>query len=309
MERIGHVLLNFCFVCLLLTFIPSCRNRDTVESFEKEQKNIRHRSARFLLDQYDANKFDFDWLGMKLSATFTEPESELTFNATIRMRKDSVIWVSVTPMLGIEVIRMMLTPDSLFFLSKAPGNEFVYRGPFTELCNLTQTQIEFDMLQDLFIGNALALETDERRFRSEEDGGQHLLISKYRRKVRRMVGVDDSDLINDTLYVDPNDPRYLKAIRKVDEDGLIISRYWLDPVHYRLEKSIFNDLLRSRTMEIEYTNFQFDGEQVYPTAGLLKLDNFITQRKMQYEITRLSSGKPYDFPFEVSSNYPIRDSL
>ncbi|MFM7730608.1 MAG: DUF4292 domain-containing protein [Flavobacteriales bacterium] len=309
MERIGHVLLNFFCVCLLLAFIPSCRHRDAVESSEKEQKNIRHRSARFLLDQYGANKFDFDWLGMKLSATYTEPESELNFNATIRMRKDSVIWVSVTPMLGIEVIRMMLTPDSLFFLSKAPGNEFIYRGPFSELCNLTQTQIEFDMLQDLFIGNALALETDERRFRSEEDGGQHLLISKYRRKVRRMVGVDDSDLINDTLYVDPNDPRYLKAIRKVDEDGLIISRYWLDPVHYRLEKSIFNDLLRSRTMEIEYTNFQFDGEQVYPTVGVLMLDNFITQRKMQYEITRLSSGKPYDFPFEVSSNYPIRDSL
>jgi hypothetical protein len=23
----------------------------------------------------------------------------------------------------------------------------------------------------------------------------------------------------------------------------------------------------------------------------------------------LSSGKPYDFPFEVSSTYPVRDSL
>lgn len=309
MERMSRLLLQVICGCACVFAIQACRRQETVETPIKDEKDARHRSARFLLDQYQANKFDFDWLGMKLAAVYTEPESELSFNATIRMRKDSVIWVSVTPMLGIEVIRMLLTPDSLFFLSKAPGNEFIYRGPFSELCNLTQTQIEFDMLQDLFIGNALALETDERRFRSEEDGSQHLLISKYRRKVRRMVGVDDSDLANDTIYVDPNDPRYLKAIRKVDEDGLIISRYWLDPVHFRLEKSVFNDLLRSRTMEIEYSNFQFDGEQVYPTIGKLKLDNFITLREIQYEITRLSSGKPYDFPFEVSSNYPVRDSL
>lgn len=308
MERIGRVVLICCCTAFLL-LMQSCRHRETAESPSRDQKNIRHRSARFLLDQYASNKFDFDWLGMKLSAVYSEPESELNFNATIRMRKDSVIWVSVTPMLGIEVIRMMLTPDSLFFLSKAPGNEFVYRGPFTELCELTQTQIEFDMLQDLFIGNALALETDERRFRSEEDHNQHLLISKYRRKVRRMVGVDDSDLIDDTIYVDPQDPRYLKTIRKVDEDGLIISRYWLDPIHFRLERSVFNDLLRNRTMEIEYSNFQFDGEQVYPTKGNLKLNNFQMIREIQYEISRLSSGKPYDFPFEVSSNYPIRDSL
>jgi hypothetical protein len=226
------------------------------------------------------------------------------------MRKDSAIWVSIVPALGIEMIRVMITPDSLKYLSKIPENKFYYTGRFDEIGRLIGIDFDFEMLQDLLVGNAIGLEKDEQRFRSEIDDNDYLLISKYRRKVRRVVGVDDRKLEGDTILVNPDDPRFRRTAKRTDEeDGLIISRYWLEPAGFRLVKSVFNDLLRQRTMEISYEDFQPDGEQYYPAKCRLVISSTQVRQEMRYEITKLSSGKPYEFPFDVPDDYVRRDSL
>jgi hypothetical protein len=98
------------FVTALLTLLlTACK---TTERVAKE-KAVKNRTAGFVLKRYNESRFDYDWLGMKVDADFgTETESS-GFKATIRMRKDSLIWVSITPALGIEMIRVMITPDSL----------------------------------------------------------------------------------------------------------------------------------------------------------------------------------------------------
>ena len=271
---------------------------------------VKNRTAGYLLKRYAENKYDFDWLGMKVDASFGVEDNSDNFKATIRMRKDSAIWVSIVPALGIEMIRVMITPDSLKYLSKIPENKFYYTGRFDEIGRLIGIDFDFEMLQDLLVGNAIGLEKDEQRFRSEIDDNDYLLISKYRRKVRRVVGVDDRKLEGDTILVNPDDPRFRRTAKRTDdEDGLIISRYWLEPAGFRLVKSVFNDLLRQRTMEISYEDFQPDGEQYYPAKCRLLMSSTQVRQEMRYEITKLSSGKPYEFPFEIPEDYVRRDSL
>jgi hypothetical protein len=271
---------------------------------------VKNRTAGYLLKRYAENKYAFDWLGMKVDASFGTEDNSDSFKATIRMRKDSAIWVSIVPALGIEMIRVMITPDSLKYLSKIPENKFYYTGGFDEIGRLIGIDFDFEMLQDLLVGNAIGLEKDEQRFRSEIDDNDYLLISKYRRKVRRVVGVDDRKLEGDTILVNPDDPRFRRTAKRTDEeDGLIISRYWLEPAGFRLVKSVFNDLLRQRTMEIGYEDFQPDGEQYYPAKCRLVMSSTQVRQEMRYEITKLSSGKPYEFPFDVPDDYVRRDSL
>lgn len=233
-----------------------------------------------------------------------------SFKANIKMRKDSVIWISISPALGIEMIRMMITPDSLMLMSKIPDNKYYYKGNFGVINELVGVELDFEMLQDLLVGNALALDKDEGRFRSEVNDDKHLLISRYKRKVRRVVGVDDRRLEDDTIIVNPNDPRYQRTLKRVDEDDdLIVSRYWLDPDQYRLEQSIFNDLIRQRTVEIYYSDFGMDGDQPYPTKCTLKAKNPKNTQELHFEITKIISDKTYDFPFAIPEDYPRRDSL
>lgn len=296
----------YIVIAALLMVATSCK---TTQRAVKEVA-VKNRTAGYVLKRYNESRFDYDWLGMKVDADFgTESESN-GFKATIRMRKDSLIWVSITPALGIEMIRMVVSPDSLKYLSKIPENKFYYVGAFEDVNRLVGTAFDFEMLQQLLVGNAIGLEKDERRFRSEVDGNDYLLISKYRRKVRRVVGVDDRKLESDTILVNPDDPRYRRTMRKSeDADDLIISRYWFEAGQFRLIKSVFNDLLRQRTLEITYDSFQQNEEQFYPAKCRLSISSPQVKQVLNYEITKLSSGKAYDFPFDIPEDYPRRDSL
>ena len=302
----GQRFLSFTLVVIVMSAMSACRKPKEVV----RETPVKNRTAGYLLKRYSENKYAFDWLGMKVDASFGTEDNSDNFKATIRMRKDSAIWVSIVPALGIEMIRVMITPDSLKYLSKIPENKFYYTGGFDEIGRLIGIDFDFEMLQDLLVGNAIGLEKDEQRFRSEIDDNDYLLISKYRRKVRRVVGVDDRKLEGDTILVNPDDPRFRRTAKRTDEeDGLIISRYWLEPAGFRLVKSVFNDLLRQRTMEISYEDFQPDGEQYYPAKCRLVISSTQVRQEMRYEITKLSSGKPYEFPFEIPEDYVRRDSL
>jgi len=302
----GQRCLSFTLLVIVMTAMSACRKPKEVV----RETPVKNRTAGYLLKRYAENKYAFDWLGMKVDASFGTGDNSDSFKATIRMRKDSAIWVSIVPALGIEMIRVMITPDSFKYLSKIPENKFYYTGGFDEIGRLIGIDFDFEMLQDLLVGNAIGLEKDEQRFRSEIDDNDYLLISKYRRKVRRVVGVDDRKLEGDTILVNPDDPRFRRTAKRTDEeDGLIISRYWLEPTGFRLVKSVFNDLLRQRSMEISYEDFQSDGEQYYPAKCRLLMSSTQVRQEMRYEITKLSSGKPYEFPFEIPEDYVRRDSL
>jgi hypothetical protein len=296
----------FLVFTLVAILLASCKSSER----SAKEKAVKNRTAGFVLKRYNEARFDYDWLGMKVDADFGNESESNGFKATIRMRKDSVIWVSITPLLGIEMIRVMITPDSLNYLSKIPENKFYYKGTFEEVNQLIGTSFDFEMLQQLLVGNAIGLEKDERRFRSEVDGDDYLLISKYRRKVRRVVGVDDRKLEADTIQVNPNDPRFQRTMKRSDDsDDLIVSRYWFEAAHFRLVKSVFNDLLRQRTLEISYSDFQPNEQQFYPSKCRLTIAGPSARQILNYEITKLSSGKAYDFPFEVPDDYARRDSL
>jgi hypothetical protein len=300
----------FIYIVLisLISMTWACKGGKSASTEKKEP--IRHRTAGHLLRNYERNRFEFEWVGMKIDAESITMGETQGFKATLRMRRDSAIWVSISPALGIEVIRILLTPDSLKLISKVPDNKYYFAGRFSELSDMLGTEIDFDMLQNLLVGNALGLDRDEGRFRSEEDDQLHLLISRYKRRVRRVVGVDDRKLEDDTIVVNPNDPRYQRTIRRLEEgDDLIISRYWLDPEHYRLLKSVFNDLVAQRALEVKYDDFQPNGEQFYPSDIRLKVSNPQGAREMNLEVTKFVTDKKFEFTFEIPEDYVRKDSL
>jgi hypothetical protein len=156
------------------------------------------------------------------------------------------------------------------------------------------------MLQDLLLGNAIGLDREEGKFRSEIDDNNYLLVSKYKRKVRRVVGIDDRRLQpEDTIVVNPNDARYQRTMRRNEDEDLIITRYWLEPENFRLVKSIFNDLTNQRTVEINYSNFAEEELQFYPKECKIKTKTADSDQEINFEILRLATDKTYEFPFEI----------
>ncbi|MCC6599284.1 MAG: DUF4292 domain-containing protein [Crocinitomicaceae bacterium] len=289
------------FFCVAILFLSSCR---TSKKAIEERDPLRNHSSGYLLKQYEKNEFNYQWLRMKVDVNVKTPNEATGFKANIRMKSDSVIWISVTPLLGIEVFRILITKDSVKYISRIPENKYYYTGGFSSVSNVAKIDLDFNMLQDLLIGNAVGLDKEEGRFRSEIDNDKYLLISKYKRRIRKVVGVDDRKLNpNDSIVVHPNDPRYQRAVKKSEDEDLIVSRYWLEPNNFRLVKCIFNDLFNLRTVQIEYDGFEQHEEQFFPKNSRLFVKDPKGEQEISFHIIRIATDETFDFPYEIPEDF------
>jgi len=99
------------------------------------------------------NEIDFEYFQSKAKIDYDDGTNQFSSPMTIRIRRDSVIWISVNPALGIEVVRALITPDSIFVIDKihkdfyALGLNYVKQNFGVEL--------NFKMIQSALIGNLI----------------------------------------------------------------------------------------------------------------------------------------------------------
>jgi hypothetical protein len=108
-------------------------------------------SSQVLLDSINKHHVDFDWLSLKARVDYDNGKKSENFTANIRMRRDSVIWVSITSLMGLEVARMLITKDSVEVLNRLKKEHT--KKPFNLLDNVAPFKVDISLLQDLLVGN------------------------------------------------------------------------------------------------------------------------------------------------------------
>lgn len=145
-------------------------------------------------EEYALEKFDFQYLQAKSKIKFKSPDRSLSSNASIRMKKDSIIWVSVSPIFGIEAARGFISQDTIVFMDRV--NSEVHRYNYETLSNTLNFEVDFNMLQSIILGNQVFEFKGEDNF-SKRSGelkiGQNrgrfeleILASDENRKVREI---------------------------------------------------------------------------------------------------------------------------
>lgn len=90
-------------------------------------------------------------LQAKLSISYETPQEKRSFKGDLRVKKDSAIWLSVTPLLGLEVARIYITPDTVYILDRL--NKQYVRQPLHQLEERYGLPDDFSLLQSLLIGD------------------------------------------------------------------------------------------------------------------------------------------------------------
>ncbi|RSK37180.1 DUF4292 domain-containing protein [Hymenobacter metallilatus] len=96
-----------------------------------------------------AANVDFRFLAAKGKAQFGDQGG----NINVRIRKDSVIWISAS-LVGIEGGRIYITRDSVQVLDKL--HKEYYAGDFAYLSQRLNVPVNFETIQALLLGNYLA---------------------------------------------------------------------------------------------------------------------------------------------------------
>jgi hypothetical protein len=138
--------------------------KDTAQVIEVPENTVNKAvdSIAFIKTVYSAiqkNRIDFKTFNAKVKVNFEGSDGKNSdFNAFLRIRKDSVIWVSIIAALGIEAFKVMITPDSVKVLDKL--DKVVKLRSVSYLQELANIPLTFKDLQDIIIGNPVYLDSN-----------------------------------------------------------------------------------------------------------------------------------------------------
>lgn len=287
--------MNKYLIILLIPFLFACKSKEVVVT----QEPLKERTQAFLTRNIEKNKFEFEWLGMKLDAEFTSGEEQQGFKATVRMRKDSAVSVSVSPALGIEVLRLLVDKDSLKMVSDIPGDKYVFLGSVNQLTELAKIDLDLSTLQDLLIGNPIGLSREEGRMKSgieKLDVEYYTLVSRLSRRVRR-ASEDQDSLTN-------RDGR--RVPKRLEDNDWISSKFWIESDLYKVVKCELTDIRTKRMVQINYSEFDEEDPSHYPHKCNIQIDDVKGKTVLDFKIVRLNTQNHYDFSFDYDKDYPIK---
>jgi hypothetical protein len=237
---------------------------------------IKDKKADYLFEQLKKNEFLFEWLNVKFSATVKINKTENSFSGTMRIRKDSIIWVSLTPALGIEAARAVITKDSIKLLNRLETTYFA--DDFDYLNELLKADLDFDMLQSLLIGNDFSF-YENNVFKATVDGMLYKLSTVNRMKLKK----------------------YIKS--SADSLSLLTQDIWLDPETFKITKVHLKELKVNHKLEAEYSDFSKVDSLLFPFK--LSFDASSDKEKIEIliDVSKVNTTGPLEFPFNVSSKY------
>ena len=270
-------------------------------------KPLRNLNANQVLANFEAAEFQWDWIGMKIGVDVESPEGNQSLKAAVRMAKDSAIWMSISPALGVEVARILLSPDSVQFFSKIPGNKFFYTGNYDALSEWADNPLEFVDVQAILGGKPMGLDAENGKYIARTDVQRYALVGRYKRQVKRVIGINDNALTpQDSLNIQLPTRRYERLRNRADDEDLLIQRHWFDGITFDPLQDQFNDLYHQRSLTLNRSEFEESDNGRFPRAFEVLIRTMDGDLKMEWNVSRIRFGRPYDFPFTIPENYEQR---
>ena len=194
----------FCFVLIAMMAVSSCRGPKKIQTAinKKDTAQVvvvnidtgaRHEDTiQFIqrtLDTIVRQKIQFTTFNAKVDVDYTGSDGKkYNVNAVIRMYKDSLIWVSVNAILGIEAMRLLITKDSVKLVNKL--DKIYTARSVSYLQEVIALPLDLPTFQDLIIGNPVYLDSN---IVSYTKSGEELSLLSLGSVFRHYITLHSSD--------------------------------------------------------------------------------------------------------------------
>ena len=153
------------FLFALFLFAACRTKKDAIDKKRNTDERVDVKTPRTLTELLKENQFDFKWLSAKFSADMELDGNNESFNGSMRIRKDSVIWMIITKQ-GFEGARVMITKDSIRFLDKV--NKKYFMGTYDTISKMLHTDLDFEIMQSMLVGNSVEFYEEDEKLKAEE---------------------------------------------------------------------------------------------------------------------------------------------
>jgi len=159
--------MKIIFILLAIIILASCRStkkiqtaiekKDTVETVTTPKIDTTQLINNALLTLKN-NRIDYKTFSAKVDVDYRGGDDKhYDVNANLRMHKDSLIWISVNAVFGIEAMRLLINKDSVFLLDKL--NKTYLTRSIDYLQEVSGLPLTLSNLQDILAGNPVFIDS------------------------------------------------------------------------------------------------------------------------------------------------------
>nr|WP_299386022.1 DUF4292 domain-containing protein [Allomuricauda sp.] len=162
--------------CLGMMFLSGCKSGKAISGGEIDSRL----SSKRIIENHYANELDFKTLSGRVKIDYANGKEEQGVTVSLRMEKDSVIWISAP----LGMVKAHITPQKVSFYNKLQ-NEY-FDGDFAYLSNLLGTELDFTKVQNLLLGSAV-LDLRDEKYNATINGDHYELKPKKARELFKIL--------------------------------------------------------------------------------------------------------------------------
>lgn len=240
---------------VLLLLIVSCKATRIASDGSLDHKL----SAKTIINEHYANQLVFKTISGRLKIDYSDGEDSQGVVVSFRMEKDSAIWLSAP----LGIVKVYITPGRVSFYNKLE-NEY-FDGDYTYLGNLLGTELNFEQVQSLLLGQAI-FNLKETKYEAEISGGNYQLKPK-------------------------NPVDLFKVL------------FQIEPKHFKMASVQVSQPLKQRLLQVNYKNYQEINKRILPDQIAIAAISGTTRSIITIEYRNIAFDQDLSFPYSIPNGY------
>ena len=253
--------LNIAFKILffyLSVFFLGCKSTRVVTSTNTSIN--RSLTKRQLIKTHKKTACDFNTLQAKVKIDVKSGDTDNGYSVSLRVEKDKIIWLSAP----LGLVRAKITKEEVQFYNKL--DKSYYRGDYNFFSKYLGVTVNFEMLQDLILGNFLKdIQPSQTTLNYKDDTYNLIALNK-----------DFFDLI-----------------------------YRINPSHFRLNHQKIVDHKNERLLAVSYVSYQDIDNSIIPDKIAIVATEDLKNTEVSLEVKSVQLNQELRYPYTVPSDYKL----
>ncbi len=245
-------------VLLFIVVLSACKPTKNVIDASKTAKKM---SSKKIIRKHLAVHFERETIDAKFKVHYQDKKTGLGFSVRMKIKKDEVIWLKGTKL--ITLFKAKITPTSVRYYSSVKKNYF--EGDFSMIQQLLGVEINFEQLQNLFLGQAILDLKKEKQVVEIKDNA-HVLSPKV-------------------------------------QSALFDVFFFVNPSHFKLDKQSVVNTEKELQLDILYPRYKVIDKEVYPEDIHIRVHQKNALTKIDFSLKSVVFDTEINTSYRVPSSY------
>ena len=245
------------YIIIFAFIITACKSGKVTSN-----TSMAEMSAKNVIKNHYNNAFNKETVNAKLKIKYIGKSNFPGVTASLRIKKDETIWISLSKF-GFPVGKALITPTKVSYYEKI--NRTYFDGDFTLLSNWLGTELNFEKVQNLLLGQALLNLKDDK-----------FIVAFHENKYQ------------------------LKPKKGYDLFSIL---FLINPDNFKIDSQEIHQVDENKTLTINYSDYAKVDDEVFPKEIRIAASDTKNTSTIDINYRSVDFNNHVSFPFKIPSNY------